>query len=327
MPNAFDTPTALLLLLALPAYWYWYTRTYEKKRLVIRLSYDPTQLHKPRWNMAIIRYIPLALQTAAMACFILALARPQTVSEQLVRKTDGIDMMLLLDVSESMGTEDILPSRLEAAKIQASQFVKGRFNDRIGIVLFAEEALGYAPLTLDYPFLEELLNRVHFDMLPKRGTAVGNAIAVGLNRMEDSKSKSKAMLLITDGVANRGQIDPTTAARLAKLNHVRIYCIGVGQDEFMERTATGAKFAKSDLDEATLKKVASLTGGKYFRAKEQKALERIFEDISAMETTEMNQEIYRQSADHYPIFIVIGLVLLVAAYGLMLTFAGNPLEQ
>lgn len=325
MPNSFDLPVALLLLLALPAWWWWMLRHYDRQRLRIRMSYDPSLLHKPRWNPALLRFIVPGLQTAALACLIIALARPQRVT---VERTvaEGIDIVVALDISESMGTEDIAPSRLEAARAAAGKFIKGRLNDRIGLVLFAEEALAYAPLTFDYAYLEEQLGRVRFDMLPKNGTAIGNAIGVSLNHLEAGKGKSRAIVLITDGVANRGKIDPVTAARLARLRHTRIYAIGVGQDEFMERTESGARFAKSDLDEATLRQVALLTDGKYFRAKDDQALNATFAEISTLEPSAEDAETYRTATDHYAGWIAAGIFLLALAWAAMLSPIGNPLE-
>lgn len=330
MPNTFDLPVALLLLLALPAWWWWYLRHYDRQRLRIRMSYDPSLLHKPRWNPALLRLIVPALHTAALACLIVALARPQRVTlERTV--ADGIDIELVLDVSESMGTEDMgsengMYNRLEAARMAAGQFIRGRLNDRIGIVLFAEEALAYAPLTFDYPFLEEQLNRIRFDMLPKNGTAMGNGIGLALNNLEAGKGKSRAIVLITDGVANRGKIDPVTAARLARIKHTRIYPIGVGQDEFMERTSAGARFAKSDLDEATLRQMATLTNGKYFRAKDGKALQNIFAEINNLEPSAEDAETYRTATDHYAGWVAAGIILLSLAWLAMLLPIGNPLE-
>lgn len=321
----FANPEALLLLLLIPVYLFWYMRFYRKQRLVIRLSYDPVQLQKPKFNLAFLRILPRTLQVLGISFLIIAIARPQTATEVVENRVEGIDIMLLLDTSGSMETEDFLPNRLEVAKSTAIEFIEARQEDRMGIVLFAENALSYAPLTLDVDFLTRMVRSISFNLLPRQGTAIGSAIAVGINRMRDSGSSSKVMILLTDGANNRGQIDPITAAKLASTYGVKIYAIGIGKETYIQ-PGTNRKVV-SDLDENTLIRMAELTGGQFFRVTSTYRLEEVFNAISKMEKNQLNTLSYRRVEDHYPLFVKIAIVLLVFAFALMLTFMYNPLEQ
>lgn len=325
--NQFANPEALLLLGLIPAYLIWYMAYYGKKRLVIALSYDPTELQQPKYNFAFLRYIPLVLQLAGLALAIIALARPQSSFEQNLRKAEGIDIMLLLDTSASMEATDFDPNRLEAAKKHAIGFIDGRVEDRIGMVLFAQDAFSYAPLTLDYNLLKELIDDINFGSVPKQGTAIGQAIAVGINRLRESEAPSQVMILLTDGANNRGQIDPITAARLASQMDIRIYAIGIGKDEFTRYTPTGYRKFASDLDEETLKKIARVARGRYFRATDPEGLKSIFEEISQLEKVEIEQELFSQVNDHYPPFLFAGIICFLLGFLLMVSFMYNPLEQ
>jgi Ca-activated chloride channel family protein len=325
--NQFARPEALLLLGLIPLYLYGYFRWYNKRRLVIKLSYDPTELRKPRRYVAFLRYLPMLFQLLGIALAIVALARPQDAQERSLRQAEGIDIMLLLDTSASMEATDFKPNRLEAAKAQAAAFVEGRVEDRIGMVLFAQDAFSYAPLTLDYQLLLELIRDIRFGSLPKQGTAIGQAIAVGINRLRELESPSQVMILITDGANNRGQIAPITAARLAATYGIKIYAIGVGKDEYSRYTPTGFQKVESDLDEATLKEIARLSQGKYFRATDPEGLQDIFAEISELEKVEVTEEMYRQVSDFYPAFLIAALISLAIAYLLMVSFMYNPLEQ
>jgi Ca-activated chloride channel family protein len=325
--NQFAHPEALLLLALLPTYLIWYRFYYSKRRLVIELSYDPTQLQKPRYNFAFLRYIPLILQLIGLTLAILALARPQSSYEQNQRKAEGIDIMLLLDTSASMEATDFTPNRLEAAKSHAIEFIDGRVEDRMGMVLFAQDAFSYAPLTLDYKLLKELISDINFGSVPKQGTAIGQAIAVGINRLRESEAPSRVIILLTDGANNRGQIDPITAAKLASQMDMRIYAIGIGKEEFTRYTPTGYRKFASDLDEATLKNIAAVARGQYFRATDPEGLKNIFEEISQLEKVEIRQEMYSQVNDLYPPVLLGGIICLLLGFLLMISFMYNPLEQ
>lgn len=325
--NQFANPEALLLLALIPLYLIWYFGYYGKKRLVIALSYDPTELQQPKYNFTFLRYIPLTLQLIGLTCAIMALARPQSSFEKNLRKAEGIDIMLLLDTSASMEATDFSPNRLEAAKRHAIEFIDGRVEDRMGMVLFAQDAFSYSPLTLDYKLLKELIDDINFGSVPKQGTAIGQAIAVGINRLRESESPSKVMILLTDGANNRGQIDPITAAKLASQMQMRIYAIGIGKDEFTRYTPTGYRKFASDLDEETLLKIAQVANGRYFRATNPDGLKQIFEEISQLEKVEIKQELYSQVSDLYPPFLLAAIISFLLGFLLMVSFMYNPLEQ
>lgn len=324
----FANPEALWLLLIIPIYIFWYLKFYAPKRLVIQLSYDPLSFKAPKYNLAFLRYVPRVLQILAISLIIVALARPQSATEIIEKESEGVDVMLLLDTSGSMETEDYPPNRLEVAKSKAISFIEGRENDRIGIVLFAEEALSYAPLTLDYQLLTRLIRSIHQEILPKQGTAIGSAISVGINRMREGNHPSKVMILLTDGANNRGQIDPITAAKLAKQYSIKIYAIGIGKEVYLRSYPLGGRRqVKSDLDEQSLMEISAITGGAFFRAVDPQSLEEVFEEISQMETSEAKGTVYRELVDHYPSFLQAAIILLALSFLSMLTFMYNPLEQ
>lgn len=321
-----DQPWALLLLGFIPIYLAWYIFYYEKKRLVLRLSYDPTKITKPKFALTKLRHFPLLLQLLGLSFLIIALARPQSTTNVVERNTEGIDIVLAMDVSGSMETADLQPDRLTVAKENAAEFINGRKGDRIGVVLFAEDAFSYAPLTLDYEWLTKLIKDINFSVLPKQGTAMGTAVSVGINRLREGKTSSKVLIVFTDGANNRGEIDPITAARLAKNYEIKIYTIGVGKNDYIRETVTGPQKVISDLDEETLKKMADITAGKYFRADNEAKMGAIFQEISSLEKSKMTEDIFRDAQDLYPFFVKIGIACFLFAFALMLSFIYNPLE-
>ena len=323
--DTFANPEALLLLLLLPIYLFWYVRYYKKQRLVIRMSYDPTKLSKPGINLAFLRVLPRILQTLGLALIIVAIARPQSGRDITQRTEEGTDIVLILDTSGSMETEDFNPSRLEVAKETAANFINGRENDRIGLVLFAANALSYSPLTQDYDYLNRMIKSVRFDMVSKQGTAIGSAMAAAINRLRDSESSSRVIVLITDGANNSGEIDPITAARLANEFNIRTYCIGIGKKTYSRPGSS--KVLDAELDEPTLERIASITNGKFFRVTDANGLESVFKEISAMEQSEIQEIQLREVSDHYHTFVKIAIILLGISFLLMLTFVYNPLEQ
>lgn len=325
--DQFAYPWLLLLLAVIPIYIGWYFLYYNKRRLVIRLSYNPAKLKAPNPYLATLRHLPMIFQLLGVSALIVALARPQTAAQVVERNAEGIDIMLVMDVSGSMEEHDFDPNRLEVAKENAISFIKGRNGDRIGMVLFAEDAFSYAPLTLDYTWLQKMIADIRFDIVPKQGTAIGSALSVGINRIRESKSPSKVMILFTDGENNRGEIDPITAARLANMYHIKIYTIGIGKKAYIRSSFEGDKTVFSDIDEASLEKVATITNGKFYRAEDALALKNIFSEISMMEKIKINEDIYKDVQDAYPFFLKWAILFLFLALILMLTFMYNPLEQ
>lgn len=328
MSISFEHPWFLLLLLPLFGWVSWLILVYPEKRLRIALSYDPEKLQKGGSIASILRVFPITARVLALTCLILALSRPQSAGELLIREDAGIDIALLLDTSASMETEDFKPNRLDVAKTVSQEFIQSRPADRIGLILFAEDAFTYAPLTLDHSLLTQLINTLQMGILPKEGTAVGAAIAAGINRLEDSKSISKIMIMITDGANNRGKLDPLNAARLAANRGIRIYTIGVGQEEFLVKDPTkGIVNQKTDLDIKTMEQIAQISGGRFFRATDPEILHRVFEEINSLEKSLSMGENDRRVEDRYPLFIKIGLIL----FGLSLLFQlfswYNPLEE
>lgn len=242
------------------------------------------------------------LRILVVTLLIVALARPQSNTGDESITTDGIDIILTLDVSGSMQAEDFQPNRLEAAKKVAAEFIKGRKNDRIGLVVFAGHSVTQSPLTLDYGVLLGLLDKIHPGVLQEDGTAMGMAIANSVNRLRASEAKSKIIILLTDGVNNKGEIDPLTAANLAQTMQLKIYAIGAGTKRYMQEQV--------DLDEETLQKVADATGGKYFRATDEKSLANIYQEIDQLEKSKIAMKQYKEYIELFPYLVYAALGLL-----------------
>ncbi|HDL03258.1 MAG TPA: VWA domain-containing protein [candidate division Zixibacteria bacterium] len=264
-----------------------------------------------------LRFILPALRIIAVILFVIAFARPQAGTENREVSTEGIDIMLALDVSGSMKAEDFKPhNRLYVAKEEIKKFVEKRISDRIGLVVFSQSSFTQCPLTLDYGILLNFLDQVKFGMI-KDGTAIGMALANCVNRLRESPSKSKVIILLTDGVNNAGQIDPLTAATIAKTMNVKIYTIGAGKPGNAMYPIDDPIFGKryvylpNEIDEETLKEIARKTGGKYFRARSEEELEEIYSEIDRMEKTEIKVNEYVQYRELFSIFVILGLGFLV----------------
>ncbi len=263
-----------------------------------------------------IRHLPLALRLTGVAVLVIAFARPQSVSTRENVSTEGIDIVLVLDISGSMLAEDFSPNRLEAAKTVAADFIDGRSNDRIGLVTFAGESFTQCPLTIDYSVLKGLLTEVKNGMIVD-GTAIGLALATGVNSLKESTAKSKVMILLTDGVNNRGEIDPITAARLAATFNVKVYTVGVGAQgmaPFPQRTPFGIQRVMQpvDIDEKTLQSISSMTGGTYYRATDNRALREIYGEIDQLERTKIEVTAYKRVSELFSdwLWAGSGLILL-----------------
>lgn len=235
---------------------------------------------------------------------VVALARPQLTERSSSITQKGIDITMALDVSTSMEAVDIQPNRLEAAKSTIDNFIDKRKWDRLSLVIFAGTAYTRIPLTLDHDILRESLQEVTYKSVNQDGTAIGMAISVGLNRLKKSDTKSRIMILLTDGDNNYGSINPETASELAEELGVKIYTIGVGSDEVV------FPYMKSDLNEELLQKIADKTGGKYYRAKDPQTLAEIFDEIDKLEKTEFDQDNFKQYTELAYILIIIALLLL-----------------
>ena len=270
------------------------------------------------------RHLPFILRMAALALLIFALARPQATSHGENVYSEGIDIILALDISGSMLAEDFHPNRIEAAKAVAQEFIDGRTNDRIGLVIFASESFTQCPLTVDYGVLKNLLKPVTPGMIEEQ-TAIGLGIANGVARLKDSKSKSKVIILLTDGVNNSGEIDPITAAQMAASYGIRIYTIGVGtkgEAPTPVQTQFGTRYqmVESDLDENALTKVAELTDGKYFRATDNTTLEKIYKEIDRLEKSRIEVRSYRRFTEMFYSYVGFALLLLMVDVGISKTW-------
>ncbi|MFB6272262.1 MAG: VWA domain-containing protein [Salinibacter sp.] len=313
----FANPQLLWLLLAVPALgaWMWWRGRREGG---LRYSdVGPAQMAPVSWTVRW-RWVPTTFRMGALALGLLALARPQTEAVTKTTSAEGIDIMLVLDASSSMQAEDFQPTRFEAARAAAKEFVEGRVSDRVGLIVFAAEAYTQVPLTLDYSFLQRMLGKVEIGAV-EDGTAVGTALATAVNRLKDSEAESKVAILLTDGRNNRGQIDPRTAAQVARTMGVRVYAIGVGSTKGtanqLESVPGDQQSGSEGVDAEMLRAVARTTGGQYFSATNRDALERIYAEIDTMETTSVDERIYTDRTERYPWFLggALGLVLLEVA--------------
>ncbi len=310
----FQDPWVLGLLLLIPLAL-WYRNRRDRSTGALRFSAVDTVEDVgggvARWK----QWLPGALRVLAAVAMVFALARPQTsVSSQNVL-TEGIDIVMVMDLSSSMLAEDLEPNRLEAAKLVATDFVSGRLNDRIGVVAFAGKAFTQSPLTFDRNVVQNLLFELESGMI-EDGTAVGMGLATAVKRLEASEAASRVAILITDGSNNRGEIGPLTAAQMAEALGVRVYTIGVGtrgqarvpvtDDRGRRRYIT----TEVDIDEESLQAVAERTGGRYFRATDNQSLAAIYEEIDQLETTEIEVENFTRFEERFPPFLLTGLLLL-----------------
>lgn len=277
-----------------------------------------------------LRFVPPILMSLSLILLLVALARPQKTDEQVEQWTEGIDIMLVLDISESMQIEDFTPNRLEAAKQVAREFIAGRFQDRIGMVIFSGEAISYCPLTTDYPMLNQMIDDIDFGMIDKGGTAIGSAIAVGLNRMRESDSKSKVLILLSDGENTAGSIDPITSANMAYAYGIKMYSIGIGKEgkvPFGTDMFGRTRYIEQSLDEAVLREIAKIGDGQYFRATNNDALDQVFRLIDKYEKAEIKETRYKNTEDFYQIYLFFGLIFFFAWMMTKSTFMANALED
>ena len=315
----FHNPHLLwLLTLLLPAAGYYLYRL-RKGGAALRISSVAGVLKAPRTVRYYLRHAPFVLRMAALATLVVALARPQSAEQNTRTNTDGIDIMLALDVSGSMLARDFRPDRLEAAKEVAGSFISDRYGDRIGLVVFAGEAFTQSPLTADQSTLLTLLGRVRSGLI-EDGTAIGNGLATAINRLRESEAKSKVIILLTDGVNNRGEIAPLTAAEIAKAQGIRVYTIGVGTEGMAPYPAIdmfgNITFVnqKVEIDEKTLTAISDMTGGKYFRATDKAKLKAIYDEINQLEKSKVEVTEHVSYHELYLAWVLAALGLLLAEF-------------
>ncbi len=315
MDITFANPEILFLLLLIPglAVWYYY-RLHAKESDVRYSTLEPFAMVKYSAKERL-RHLPFILRMAALALVIIALARPQSSSKGQNVYSEGIDIVLALDISGSMLAEDFQPNRIEAAKNVAQDFISGRTNDRIGLVIFSGESFTQCPLTVDYEVLKTLIKPLKSGMI-EDGTAIGLGLANAVNRLRESKAKSKVIILLTDGVNNRGEIDPISAAQIAQSYGIRVYTVGVGtmgEAPYPMQTPFGIRYQMMpvEIDEKVLNQVAEMTDGKYFRATDNKKLRSIYQEIDKLEKTRVEVRSYRRYTELFYSFIIAALMLFV----------------
>ncbi len=322
MIDRFVDPYYLLLLFLLPPLVWWHATRAERTLGAVRYSAVDRLVRADRRRTGRWRHVPFGLRLLALALLLVAFARPQTGVTAEDVATDGIDIVLVLDLSSSMLAEDLEPNRIGAARQAAADFVRGRLNDRIGLVVFAGEAFTQAPLTLDHRVVTTLIEELEVGVI-EDGTAIGMGLATAVKRLSDSSAESKVIVLLTDGQNNRGSIDPATAAQLAQALGVRIYAVGAGTRGAARVPVDDPLFGRRyvsmqvDIDDEVLEEMAALTGGRYFRATDRESLERVYEEIDALETTEIEMTSFARYGElfHLPLGAGLGLLLLEVALG------------
>ena len=321
------TPEALWLLLLLPAWWLW--RRLRRKDAIV-FSRTPALAAGPRVG----GWVPPAifsLRNLALAFLVLALARPRSGAHTETQTSEGINIVLAIDLSSSMLALDFRPNnRIEVAKATVKQFIARRTSDRIGVVAFAGEALTQVPLTTDYAVVQQAVSNLQAGQL-EDGTAIGNAIATAANRLRDAPGKSKVIILLTDGVNNRGSIEPLAAAKAAEAYGIRIYGIGVGTIGMapvpVGRNAAGGlryEYQPVEIDETLLTNIARMTGGRYFRARDAAALKTIYAYIDQMERAPVHSTTVVQYSELYRWPLILGLLALFAELSVMAWKAPLP---
>lgn len=271
----------------------------------------------PRSYKEYLIHIVFIIRLCIIGCIIIILARPQTRDSWRTASTEGTDIIIALDISSSMLARDFNPDRLEAAKVVASKFVAGRESDNIGVVIFAGESFTAVPMTTDRSLLTNYISDIKMEML-EDGTAIGDGLATSINRIKDGKAKSKSIILLTDGSNNTGNVAPITAAEIAKQYGIKVYTIGVGKNgeaPFPQQNMFGRiEYVNMPvvIDETTLQSIASVTGGKYFRATNNNVLSEIFDEIDKLEKTEMDVKHFSHTEDNYMLWawFALGLFLI-----------------
>lgn len=280
--------------------------------------------------LTLIRLLPEFFLCVVVALILVALARPQRTNEKVEQWTEGIDIMLAIDISQSMQIEDFQPNRLESAKEVARNFIAGRLQDRIGIVVFSGDAFSLAPLTTDYNLLNSYIDEMGFEMIENRGTAIGSALAVVTNRMRESESKSKVCILLSDGDNTAGNIDPITAAELASAYDVKIYTIVVGKEGLVPygKDYFGRPhMVENTVDETTMRRIAEIGNGEFFRVTDEQALLDVFRRIDQYEKAEIKETRFKDTSDFYFIYLQWAMVFFLLWLLTKSTFMSNVLQD
>ena len=314
----FDHPWILLALILIP-FFYWWIKTKSKKySAYFPLNITKNKFVKNTWKIYLLKFVPI-LNLLALISFIIALSGPKLIFKEESVNADGIDIVLALDVSPSMLTLDFKPDRLEASKKMAKEFINDRIYDRIGLVIFSGEAFTFSPISIDHQLVLDYIDQIKAGIL-KDGNAIGNGLASAINRLKDTKSKSKVIILLTDGSNNAGYIDPVTAIDMAKEYGIKIYTIGVGTLGYAEAPVSQIlgkliyEKIKVEFDEDLLKKIAAETSGQYFRATDNIQLKKIYDKIDKLEKTKIEIKSYKRYYEEFRKLIFLGLIFLIISF-------------
>ncbi|UXE67506.1 MAG: VWA domain-containing protein [Chryseotalea sp. WA131a] len=323
-----ENPLFLYGLFAIPLVLLirWLLKYYLNQKLPVALVKSDLK-NSP---MHVLRFLPDILLSIVLALILVALARPQKTNEKVEQWTEGIDIMIALDISQSMQIEDFKPNRLQAAKDVARDFINGRKQDRIGLVVFSGDAFSLAPLTTDYDLLKNYLEDINFEMIESRGTAIGSALAVLTNRMRESETKSKVGILISDGDNTAGNIDPITSAELAAAYGIKLYTIVVGKEgmvpygkDFFGRP----QMVENTVDETTMRKIAEIGTGEFFRVTDNEALVNVFKRIDQYEKAEIKENRFKDTSDFYFIYLRWAILFFLLWLLLKSSFLSNVLQD
>lgn len=315
----FANPELLTLLGLIPILVLAYVLRLKNNKASIQLSSIQDAERADQGIYSYLIHLPYLLSMAALSLLIIALARPQSSLSWQNVNTEGIDIVLAMDISGSMLAEDLKPNRLEASKEVAMKFISGRPSDRIGLVTFSGESFTQSPLTTDHAVLKNLFKDVQNGMI-EDGTAIGMGLATSVNRLRDSDAKSRVVILLTDGSNNSGSVPPITAAEIAKEFNVRVYTIGVGTNgkaPYPYKTRFGTisyQNMEVKIDEQTMKEIAQMTGGQYFRATNNRSLEAIYKEIDELEKSKIEVTEYRKKKEEFFPFALLAALLFLLEF-------------
>lgn len=323
----FKNPELFYLLLVIVPMAAWYIFRQKRSTASIQVSSTASVFKAPKTIRHYLRHFIFISQMIAIAFFVIVLARPQSSSNWENVTTEGIDIIIALDISSSMLARDFSPDRLEAAKNVAMEFISGREHDRMGLVVFAGEAFTQCPLTTDRAVLLNLFKDIQSGLI-EDGTAIGNGLATGVSRLKDSEAISRVVILLTDGENNRGEVAPMTAAEIAKTFGIRVYTVGVGSigtAPYPVQTPFGIELRDMEvkIDENLLTEIANITGGQYFRATSNKKLEEIYKEIDALEKSKIDVQQYNRKSEEFLPFAILGALFLIAGLFLRTTIFRN----
>ncbi|MGY8979260.1 MAG: vWA domain-containing protein [Flavobacteriales bacterium] len=323
MSNNFVNPEYFYLLIIPLVYSIWFFIKNKSVDAKIIFS-DISAINKEKTTKVFLRNLPNILKIIASIFLILAIARPQSSTNWEESTTEGIDIILSMDISGSMLAEDLKPNRLEASKNVAIDFISKRKNDRVGLVIFSGESFTQCPLTTDHSVLTNLFKDVKSGMV-EDGTAIGMGLATAVNRLKNSDAKSRVIILLTDGVNNKGLVAPFTAAEIAKEFGIRVYTIGVGTEGFAPypfQTPFGIQYQDVEvkIDEKTLQDIATVTDGKYFRATNNNKLKEIYKDIDKLEKSKIEVTEFHKKSEEFLKFAFISLICLLTSFILKITY-------